>query len=91
MFLQEDLYRQHPMFQDMLWNFSHKVAEPLLKKWPFSKIRQIALDTVMKHIHCEDENTQYICIAGVNKVLHIKFVTEQNQERTKHTLDEWPN
>ncbi|KDO62053.1 hypothetical protein CISIN_1g043885mg [Citrus sinensis] len=85
---QEDLYRQHPMFQDMLWNFSHKVAEPLLKKWPFSKIRQIALDTVMKHIHCEDENTQYICIAGVNKVLNMlcRWVEDPNSEAYKHHL-----
>jgi len=27
-----------------------------------------ALETVMQHVHYEDENTQYICIASVNKV-----------------------
>jgi cycloartenol synthase len=36
--------------------------------WPGSKLREKALDIVMKHIQYEDETTQYICIAPMNKV-----------------------
>lgn len=62
------MYYPHPVLQDMLWGSLHKVGEPLLKGWPFSKLRQKALRTIMQHIHYEDENTQYICIGPVNKV-----------------------
>lgn len=66
--MQEDLYYPHPILQDILWGSLQKVGEPLLMKWPFSRLRQKALRTVMQHIHYEDENTQYICIGPVNKV-----------------------
>jgi cycloartenol synthase len=36
--------------------------------WPGSKLREKALDIVIKHIQYEDETTQYICIAPMNKV-----------------------
>lgn len=67
----EDLYYPHPAVQDIMWGGLHKVAEPLLMQWPFSKLRSKALDTVMKHIHHEDENTSYICVGPVNKVLNM--------------------
>ncbi|KAH7572484.1 hypothetical protein JRO89_XS04G0263000 [Xanthoceras sorbifolium] len=63
----EDLYYPHAKIQDMLWGFLNKVGEPLLMKWPFSKLRQKALQTVMQHIHYEDETTSYLCIGPVNK------------------------
>ncbi|XAR47970.1 Cycloartenol synthase [Bertholletia excelsa] len=67
----EDLYYPHPMIQDIIWSTLHKIGEPLLMNWPFSKLRKKALSTVMEHIHHEDENTQYICIGPVNKVLNM--------------------
>ncbi|KAK2980680.1 LOW QUALITY PROTEIN: hypothetical protein RJ640_020201 [Escallonia rubra] len=67
----EDLYYPHPSIQNMLWDVLHNVAEPLLQIWPFSKLRNKALNTTMKHIHFEDENTQYVCIGPVNKVLNM--------------------
>ncbi|PWA40933.1 squalene cyclase [Artemisia annua] len=67
----EDLYYPHPMIQDIIWGGLHKFAEPILMRWPFSKLRKKALDTVMEHIHYEDENTRYICIGPVNKVLNM--------------------
>ncbi|KAM7477463.1 hypothetical protein LguiA_025676 [Lonicera macranthoides] len=63
----EDLYCPHPLIQDILWGGLHKFAEPLLRKWPFSKLRHKALNTVMQHIHHEDENTHYICLGPVDK------------------------
>ncbi|KAK4479066.1 hypothetical protein RD792_014577 [Penstemon davidsonii] len=64
----------HPggsVLQDILWKCLHKFAEPLLMQWPFSKLRRRALSTVMKHIHYEDENTNYVCIGVLNKVLNM--------------------
>ncbi|PRQ60758.1 putative cycloartenol synthase [Rosa chinensis] len=81
----EDLYYPHPILQDVLWGCLHKVGEPLLMRWPLSKLRQKALNTVMDHIHYEDENTQYICIGPVNKVLNMIccWVEDQNSEAYK--------
>ncbi|KAJ8564526.1 hypothetical protein K7X08_000986 [Anisodus acutangulus] len=67
----EDLYYPHPLVQDILWEGLHKIAEPLLMQWPLNKLRRKALNTVMEHIHYEDENTNYICIGPVNKVLNM--------------------
>ncbi|KAL3838960.1 hypothetical protein ACJIZ3_023551 [Penstemon smallii] len=67
----EDLYYPHPLLQDILWKCLHKFAEPLLMQWPFSKLRRKALSTIMTHIHYEDENTNYLCIGPVNKVLNM--------------------
>ncbi|KAJ8450295.1 hypothetical protein Cgig2_004752 [Carnegiea gigantea] len=63
----EDLYYPHPLLQDILWASLHKVAEPLLMRWPVKRLRERALSAVMEHIHYEDENTRYICIGPVNK------------------------
>ncbi|XP_021761994.1 beta-amyrin synthase-like [Chenopodium quinoa] len=44
--------------------------EPVLTRWPFNKlIRKKALDVTMEHIHYEDENSRYITIGCVEKVL----------------------
>lgn len=67
----EDLYFPHPLVQDILWKGLHKFAEPLLKRWPFSNLRDRALNTVIDHIQYEDVNTNYICIGPVSKVLNM--------------------
>ncbi|GFS43723.1 lanosterol synthase 1 [Actinidia rufa] len=79
---QEDLYYPHPTIQDILWGSLHKIAEPLLMQWPFSRLRKKALNTVMQHIHYEDENTQYICLGPVSKVLNMVccWVEDPNSE-----------
>ncbi|XP_049387802.1 beta-amyrin synthase isoform X13 [Solanum stenotomum] len=65
----EDLYYPHPLVQDLMWDSLHLVSEPLLTRWPFNKLRNKALEVTMKHIHYEDENSRYITIQCVNKVL----------------------
>ncbi|KAK2969244.1 hypothetical protein RJ640_003478 [Escallonia rubra] len=67
----EDLYYPRPLLQNILWDGLHNVAEPLLCRWPFSKLREKALSTAMQHIHHEDETTRYVCIGPVNKVLNM--------------------
>ncbi|GAB2240471.1 hypothetical protein Droror1_Dr00020989 [Drosera rotundifolia] len=81
----EDLYYPHPLIQDALWGFLHKVVEPVLMQWPGKYLREKALSTVMDHIHYEDENTRYICIGPVNKVLNMLccWVEDPNSEAFK--------
>ncbi|KAB1212043.1 Lupeol synthase [Morella rubra] len=64
-----DLYYPHPLIQDMLWGFLHHVAEPVLSRWPFSMLREKALKSAISHVHYEDENSRYLCIGSVEKVL----------------------
>lgn len=65
---QEDLYYPHPLLQDLMWDSLYICTEPLLNRWPFNKLRKKALETTMKHIHYEDENSRYITIGSVVKV-----------------------
>ncbi|CAM8893843.1 unnamed protein product [Rhodiola kirilowii] len=66
----EDMYYPHPKIQDLLWDTLYLTTEPLLTCWPLNKlVRERALQTTMKHIHYEDENSRYITIGCVEKVL----------------------
>ncbi|XAR69574.1 Beta-amyrin synthase [Bertholletia excelsa] len=65
----EDLYYPHPLIQDLLWDSLYIMTEPLLTRWPFNKLREKALKKTMKHIHYEDENSRYITIGCVEKML----------------------
>ena len=68
--LQEDNYYPHPLIQDFLWDSLYIFTEPLLTRWPFNKlVREKALQVTMKHIHYEDENSRYITIGCVEKVM----------------------
>ncbi|KAL8158592.1 hypothetical protein V2J09_000129 [Rumex salicifolius] len=66
---EEDVYYPHPSVQDILWDFLYYVAEPMLKLWPLSKLREKALKVAMEHIHYEDMNSRYITIGCIEKVL----------------------
>ncbi|XP_024994925.1 shionone synthase-like [Cynara cardunculus var. scolymus] len=65
----EDLYHPHSSLQELLWDSLYIFTEPLLTHWPFNKLREKALQTTMKHIHYEDENSRYITIGAVEKAL----------------------
>ncbi|PIN02910.1 Oxidosqualene-lanosterol cyclase [Handroanthus impetiginosus] len=81
----EDLYYPHPFIQDMLWGFLYRFTEPVLKRWPFSKLREKALRIAMEHVHYEDKNSRYICIGCVEKVLCLIacWVEDPNSEAYK--------
>ncbi|CAN6445099.1 unnamed protein product [Victoria cruziana] len=91
--LQEDLYYPHPLVQDIFWETLHKIGEPILMHWPGSILRKKALQTVMQHIHYEDENTRYICIGPVNKVLNMLccWIEDPNSEAFKFHLARIPD
>ncbi|KAJ6678863.1 TERPENE CYCLASE/MUTASE FAMILY MEMBER [Salix viminalis] len=66
----EDLFYPHPLIQDLLWDSLYVFTEPFLTRWPFHElVRNKALEVTMKHIHYEDENSRYITIGSVEKVL----------------------
>ncbi|KAI3974446.1 hypothetical protein MKX01_017939, partial [Papaver californicum] len=81
----EHLYYPHPLVQDILWATLHKGVKPILQRWPAKKLREKALNTTMEHILYEDENTRYICIGPVNKVLNMLccWVEDPNSEAFK--------
>ncbi|KAL7190044.1 hypothetical protein ACSBR1_039649 [Camellia fascicularis] len=81
----EDLYYPHPLVQDVLWASLQKVVEPILMRWPGKKLREKAIRMVMEHMHYEDENTRYICIGPVNKVLNMLccWIEDPNSEAFK--------
>ncbi|KAJ7543128.1 hypothetical protein O6H91_09G026000 [Diphasiastrum complanatum] len=53
--------------EDMIFSILHNVFEPVLLRWPGSKLRKKALDATMKLIHYEDSATQYICFNPIIK------------------------
>ncbi|KAF2294418.1 hypothetical protein GH714_011243 [Hevea brasiliensis] len=68
----EDLYYPHPLIQDLIWDTLYIFTEPFLTRWPLNNIiRKKSLEVTMKHIHYEDENSRYIDIGCVEKVLRM--------------------
>ncbi|KAK6268484.1 hypothetical protein QUC31_012644, partial [Theobroma cacao] len=67
-YLSEDVYHPYPMVQILLWDSLYYIAEPVLKCWPFSKLREKALQIATKLIHYEDENTRYITQGSIQKL-----------------------
>jgi hypothetical protein len=55
------------LLQDVLWWVLYKAEAVLLG----SRLRKAALAEVMKHVHYEDENTRYVDIGPVNKVINM--------------------
>ncbi|CAH1441269.1 unnamed protein product [Lactuca virosa] len=67
----EDLYYPHSFLQDVLWHTLHYISEPILKYWPFSKLRGRSLDRVVELMRYESEETRYITIGCVEKSLQM--------------------
>ncbi|KAI3801570.1 hypothetical protein L1987_29678 [Smallanthus sonchifolius] len=89
----EDLYYPHPLVQDMVWGVLHNVAEPILTRWPFSRLREKALKVEMEHVHYEDQSIRYLCIGCVERVLCLiaTWVEDPNRDAYKHHLARIPD
>lgn len=61
-----------------MWDTLYFGTEPLLNRWPFKKIRDIAIQKTMEHIHYEDENSRYITIGCVEKVMPVPRIKQLN-------------
>ncbi|GAX75143.1 hypothetical protein CEUSTIGMA_g2587.t1 [Chlamydomonas eustigma] len=77
----EDLFYPHPFIQDVLWWILYKAENVLMGSW----LRKKAMEEIMKHIHYEDENTRYIDIGPVNKVMNMLccWLEDPNSEAFK--------
>ncbi|CAH9068568.1 unnamed protein product [Cuscuta europaea] len=89
----EDLYYPHPLIQDFIWDSCYLLTEPFLTRWPLNKLRQKALEVTMKHIHYEDENSRYITIGCVEKILCMLacWVEDPNGQYVKKHLARIPD
>ncbi|KAK3118886.1 hypothetical protein QOZ80_9BG0710010 [Eleusine coracana subsp. coracana] len=67
----EDRRRSPSLVQNVIWTCVNNIVEPILNYWPARKLRDVALQNIMKHIHYEDESTNYICLSHINKALNI--------------------
>lgn len=56
-----------PAMQDVMWWVLYQAEGLLEGSW----LRRKALSTIMEHIHYEDENTRYVDIGPVNKVVNM--------------------
>ncbi|KAF6134633.1 hypothetical protein GIB67_038354 [Kingdonia uniflora] len=57
----------HPLIQNLIWDYLNMFAEPVLTRWPLSKLRDKALKITMKHFHYNDENSRYFTLGCVEK------------------------
>ncbi|KAM7519436.1 hypothetical protein LguiB_018398 [Lonicera macranthoides] len=89
----EDLSIPHSLIQDAIWDALYYIGEPLLNHWPFSKLRDKALQKVMNHIHYEDENSRYLNLACVEKYFHMMacWAEEPNSIAYKRHLARVPD
>ncbi|KAF5445650.1 hypothetical protein F2P56_034688 [Juglans regia] len=89
----EDLHYPHPLIQDLAWGFLHHLTEPLLKRWPFSMLREKALKAAIGHVRYEDEMNRYLCVGCVQKMLCMmaRWVEDPNSEAYKLHLARLPD
>nr|GME02465.1 dammarenediol II synthase-like [Ipomoea batatas] len=67
----EDLYYPHSFIQDLLWNTLQYCVEPFMSRWPFKKIREMAMRKAIKYMRYNAEETRYITIGCVEKSLQM--------------------
>jgi hypothetical protein len=49
--------------------YLNKFVEPMSNWWPITKLRERAMKNLMEHIHYEDENSNYVGLCPINKVI----------------------
>ncbi|GAA0170484.1 cyclase [Lithospermum erythrorhizon] len=69
--MQEDLYVPHTYVQDMLWNTLHYISEPIIRRWPFNKIRERAIKKAIKCMRYAAEESRYITTSSVEQNLQM--------------------
>ncbi|KAI3740837.1 hypothetical protein L2E82_31311 [Cichorium intybus] len=89
----EDFYYPHSFLQDALWHSLHYLTEPVLKYWPFSKLRGRSLDRVVQLMRYESEETRYMTIGCVEKSLQMMcwWAENPNGDEFKYHLARVPD
>lgn len=67
----EDLYYPHSFIQDLLWDSLNYFCEPIVRKWPFNKLREKGLRRVYDLMHYGAEEGRYMAQGSVDKALQI--------------------
>uniref|UniRef100_A0A0D9XRK1 Terpene cyclase/mutase family member n=1 Tax=Leersia perrieri TaxID=77586 RepID=A0A0D9XRK1_9ORYZ len=67
----DDIVYPPSWLQSVAMASANMFVEPVFNMWPMNKIRQRALSNIMDHIHYEDENTNYVGLCPINKVLNM--------------------
>lgn len=72
--MQEDRYIPQNLRQELFWDTAYMFTEPLLTRWPLNKlVRKKALQVTTNLIHYEDENSRYLALGSVEKVMEFSF------------------
>nr|GME02467.1 dammarenediol II synthase-like [Ipomoea batatas] len=89
----EDLYYPHSFIQDLLWNTLHYCTEPFMRRWPFNKIREMAMRKAIKYMRYNAEETRYIAIGCVEKSLQMMcwWAEDPNCDEFKYHLARIPD
>ncbi|KAK2988295.1 hypothetical protein RJ640_011966 [Escallonia rubra] len=70
-YLAVDLYYPHPFIQDLLWDTVYYLIEPIMNRWPFTKLREKAIQKAIEHMRYGAEASRYITTGCVEKCLQI--------------------
>ncbi|KAB2007652.1 hypothetical protein ES319_D10G044500v1 [Gossypium barbadense] len=83
---EEDVYLPFPRVQILLWDYLYYIVEPVLNCWPFSMLREKALQIAMKVVHYEDENTRFLTQGSTQKVLNMMARWAEDPNPTSDSL-----
>ncbi|KAF6143663.1 hypothetical protein GIB67_021673 [Kingdonia uniflora] len=72
-----------PPNPNLIWDYLNMFAEPVLTRWPLSKLRDKALKITMKHFHYNDENSRYFTLGCVEKI----YASKLNSEHTRYNKE----
>ncbi|KAI3980129.1 hypothetical protein MKX01_033270 [Papaver californicum] len=89
----EDLFVSHTLAQNLLWDCLHNIAEPILQRWPFSKLREKALLAASDHLHYSNETSRYITTGCVEKTMGLLacWVEDPNSDAFKKHMARVPD
>ncbi|MFS7923968.1 putative terpenoid cyclases/protein prenyltransferase alpha-alpha toroid [Helianthus anomalus] len=89
----EDLYYPHSKVQDVLWDGLHYLSEPILKYWPFTKLRERSLKRALKLMQYNSQETRYITMACLEKSLQMMcwWAENPNGDEFKYHLARVPD
>nr|XP_043619398.1 dammarenediol II synthase-like [Erigeron canadensis] len=89
----EDLYYPHSTVQDLLWDGLHYLSEPILKYWPFTKLRERGLNRAVELMRYSAQEARYITSGCVEKSLQMMcwWAENPNGYEFKHHLARVPD
>ncbi|CAI9264192.1 unnamed protein product [Lactuca saligna] len=89
----EDLVYPHSTVQDLLWDGLHYICEPLLKYWPFNKLRERAMKRTIELLRYNAEESRYVTTGAVEKSLQLMawWAENPNGDEFKHHLARVPD